>query len=201
MKPVSPPAISEETYGELGPAMKSLNERQRAFVRFLVTEKPGYAALTRAYRKAGYGKNSKAATLSKDAHHMSRDERVIAAIAEESRKVIRVGHPEAVAALFAMIRDPEHRDHARAVMGLLDRVDPVATKHSIDVTHRTIDPDQEALEEMRAARKLGATRDKLLELYGANGLDRLEALEAIDNARRADAAKIIEHQPEADHGR
>jgi phage terminase small subunit len=201
MKPVSPPAISEETYGELGPAMKSLNERQRAFVRFLVTEKPGYAALTRAYRKAGYGKNSKAATLSKDAHHMSRDERVIAAIAEESRKVIRVGHPEAVAALFAMIRDPEHRDHARAVMGLLDRVDPVATKHSIDVTHRTIDPDQEALEEMRAARKLGATRDKLLELYGANGLDRLEALEAIDNARRADAAKIIEHQPEAGHGR
>ncbi len=72
---------------------------------------------------------------------------------------------------------------------------------SIDVTHRTIDPDQEALEEMRAARKLGATRAKLLELYGANGLDRLEALEAVDNARRADAAKIIEHQPEAGHDR
>lgn len=190
-----------ETWGELGPAMKALNERQRAFVRFFVTEKPGYAALTRAYRKAGYGKNSKAATLSKDAHHMSRDERIIAAIAEESRKVIRVAHPEAAAALLNMIRDPAHRDHARAVMGLLDRVDPVQTKHSIDVTHRTIDPDQEALEEMRAARKLGATRDKLLELYGANGLDRLEALEAVDNARRADAAKIIEHQPEADHGR
>jgi hypothetical protein len=122
-------------------------------------------------------------------------------VAEESRKVIRVGHPEAASALLNMIRDPGHRDHARAVMGLLDRVDPVATKHSIDVTHRTIDPDQEALEEMRAARKLGATRDKLLELYGANGLDRLEALEAVDNARRADAAKIIEHQPEASHDR
>jgi len=201
MKPVSPPALPEETYGELGPAMKSLNERQRAFVRFLVTEKPGYAALTRAYRKAGYGKNSKAATLSKDAHHMSRDERVIAAIAEESRKVIRVGHPEAVAALFAMIRDPSHRDHGRAVAAVIDRCDPAVTKHSVDVTHRTIDPDQEALEEMRAARKLGATREKLLELYGANGLDRLEALEAVDNARRADAAKIIEHQPEAGHDR
>jgi hypothetical protein len=72
-------------------------------------------------------------------------------VAEESRKVIRVGHPEAASALLNMIRDPGHRDHARAVMGLLDRVDPVATKHSIDVTHRTIDPDQEALEEMRAA--------------------------------------------------
>jgi phage terminase small subunit len=190
-----------ETWGELGPAMKALNERQREFVRYLVTEKPGYGALTRAYRKAGYGKNSKPATLSKEAHHISRDERIIAAVAEESRKVIRIGHPEAASALLNMIRDPGHRDHARAVMGLLDRVDPVATKHSIDVTHRTIDPDQEALEEMRAARKLGATRDKLLELYGANGLDRLEALEAVDNARRADAAKIIEHQPEASHDR
>jgi hypothetical protein len=40
-----------ETWGELGPAMKALNERQREFVRYLVTEKPGYGALTRAYRK------------------------------------------------------------------------------------------------------------------------------------------------------
>ena len=190
-----------EVWGELGAAMKALNERQRAFVRHLVTGKPGYAALTRAYKLAGYGKNSKAATLSKDAHHMSRDERVIAAIAEESKKVMRLGHPEIVAAAFNLVRSPEHRDHGRAVFGLLDRLDPVQTKHLIDVTHRTIDPDQEALEEMRAARKLGATREKLLELYGANGLDRLEALEAVDNARRADAAKIIEHQPEAGHDR
>ena len=190
---------SPETWGELGAAMKALNERQRAFVRHLVTGKPGYGCLTRAYKLAGYGKNSKAATLSKEAHHLSRDERIISAIAEESRKVIRVGHPEAVSALFNMIRDPEHRDHARAVAMVIDRCDPAVTKHSVDVTHRTIDPDQEALEEMRAARKLGATRAKLLELYGANGLDRLEALEAVDNARRADAAKIIEHQPEAGH--
>jgi hypothetical protein len=199
MKPVAPPALPDENWAELGPAMKALNERQREFVRHLVTEKPGYGALTRAYRKAGCGRNSRAATLSKEAHHMSRDERIIAAIAEESRKVIRVGHPAAVAALFNMIRDSKHRDHARAVMGVLDRVDPIATKHSIDVTHRTIDPDHEALEELRAARKLGATREKLIELYGANGLDRLEALEAVDNARRADAAKIIEHN-EAGNG-
>ena len=69
-----------ETWGELGPAMKVLNERQREFVRHLVTGKPGYGALTRAYKRVGYGKNSKAATLSKEAHHMSRDERVIAAV-------------------------------------------------------------------------------------------------------------------------
>ncbi len=138
-------------------------------------------------------------TRRKDAHTLSRDERIIAAIAEEAKKVTRLGHPEIIAAAFNLIRDPNHRDHGRAVFGLLDRLDPVISKHSIDVTHRTVDPDREALEELRAARKLGATREKLLELYGPNGLDRLEALEAIDNARRADAAKIIEHQPEGDH--
>ena len=31
--------------------MKALNERQREFVRHLVKDKPGYGALTRAYRK------------------------------------------------------------------------------------------------------------------------------------------------------
>ncbi|MGB6536054.1 MAG: hypothetical protein WBF58_08840 [Xanthobacteraceae bacterium] len=186
------PADESETWGQLGPAMRELNERQRAFVRFLVTEKPGYGALTRAYRKAGYGKNSKAATLSKEAHHLSRDLRIIEAIAEESKKVIRVGHPEAVAALFNMIRDPRHRDHARAVAAVLDRCDPAISKHSIDVTHRHEDPDRAALEELKALRQLGTPRQKLLELYGPNGLDRLEALEAVENAHRAAAAKIID---------
>lgn len=186
------PADESETWGQLGPAMQELNERQRAFVRFLVTEKPGYGALTRAYRKAGYGKNSKAATLSKEAHHLSRDLRIIEAIAEESKKVIRVGHPEAVAALFNMIRDPRHRDHARAVAAVLDRCDPAISKHSIDVTHRHEDPDRAALEELKALRQLGTPRQKLLELYGPNGLDRLEALEAVENAHRAAAAKIID---------
>jgi phage terminase small subunit len=172
--------------------MRELNERQRAFVRFLVTEKPGYGALTRAYRKAGYGKNSKPATQAKEAHHMSRDERIIAAIAEESRKVIRVGHPEAVAALFNVIRDPSHRDHMRAVSAIIDRCDPVVTKHLVDVTHRHEDPDRAALEELKALRQLGATREKLLELFGSNGLDRLEMLEAAEIAQRAASAKMIE---------
>lgn len=181
-----------ETWGELGPAMKILNDKQRAFVRALVTGKPGYGSLTRAYRKSGYGKNSKPATQSKEAHHLSRDDRIIAAIAEETRKVIRVGHPEAVAALFNMIRDPEHRDHARAVAMVIDRCDPAVTKHSVDVVHRHEDPDREALEELRALRHLGATREKLLEFFGPNGLDRLEAIEAAETAQRAARAKIVE---------
>lgn len=193
-------AGAEQTWGELGPAMKKLNQRQRDFVRALLLEKPGYGALVNAYRKAGYGRpDSKRPTLSKDAHHLSRDPRIIEAVAEESKKVLRLGHPEAVAAALNLIRDPTHREHGRAVFALLDRVDGVTTKHSLDVTHRIEDPDRVALEELKALRLLGTGRDKLLELYGANGLDRLEGLEAVENAQRAAAAKIIDGEV-IDHG-
>ena len=185
-------AEQEQTWGELGPAMRALGSRQQAFVRAFILEKPGYGAITRAYRKAGYGKTSKAATLSKEAHHLSRDERIIAAVAEELKKFLRLGHGEAVAALYNVIRNPSHRDHMRGVAALLDRCDPIVSKHSIDVTHRTEDPDRAALEELKALRKLGTPREKLLELYGPNGLDRLEILEVAETAQRAAQAKVIE---------
>jgi hypothetical protein len=98
-----------------------------------------------------------------------------------------------------MVRDPQHRDHARAVEMIISRTDPAISKHSVDVTHRHVDPDREALEELKAARQLGATREKLLELFGPNGLDRLEALEAVELAQRATAARVIEHR-EGDNG-
>jgi hypothetical protein len=94
--------------------------------------------------------------------------------------------------MFAIIRDPKHRDHGRAVLSLLDRVDPVINKQDISVSHRIIDPDQEALEEYRAMLELGTPREKLLTLFGHNGLDRIEALAAADISRRAEAAKVIE---------
>jgi len=191
VKPEEPDEGEPEAWGELGPAMRELTELQRNFVRALLTE-TGHGAITRAARKAGYGRNSKAATLSKHAHYLSRDQKVIAAISEEAKKVIRVGHPEAAAALLSVVRNPEHRDHMRAVAAVLDRCDPVVTKHSVDVTHRHEDPDRAALEELKALKQLGTQREKLLELYGPNGLDRLEALEAVEDAHRAAAAKTIE---------
>ena len=44
------------------------------------------------------------------------------------------------------------------------------TKHDVNVTHRVIDPDAEALEELRALRSVGTSREKLVELFGQNGL-------------------------------
>jgi hypothetical protein len=182
-------------FGQLGPAMQALpNQKWRAFVYHLTTQKSGHGALTRAARAAGFGKNSTPTNLAKLAWSLSHDERVIAAVAEESRKVIRVGHPEAVAAVLNLVRNPKHRDHMRAVDAVLSRADPIEShsRHNIEVVHRTIDPDREALEELRALRHLGTPREKLLGLFGHNGLDRIEALEAAETSRRADSARVIE---------
>jgi hypothetical protein len=182
-------------WGQLGEAMRGLpNEKWRAFCYHLVTQKPGHGSLTRACRAAGFGKNSTPTNLAKLAWRMAQDVRVIIAVAEESKKVIRLGHPEAVAAVLSLVRDSKHRDHMRACDAVLSRADPIEShsRHNIEVLHRTIDPDREALEEFRALRHLGTSREKLLTLFGHNGLDRIEALEAADTSRRADSARVIE---------
>jgi hypothetical protein len=183
-----------EDWGELGPAMRSLpNDQWRAFCHELVTGAPGHGRYARAARAAGMGKSSTPANMAKIAWRMAHDDRMIAAITEESRKYLRGAHPEAVAALLNMIRDEKHRDHGRAVLSLLDRVDPIVSKQNIEVTHRIMDPDSEALEELQALRQLGTSREKLLELFGGNGLARLERLETAEKSRRADSAKLIEN--------
>jgi hypothetical protein len=186
---------AHQDFGQLGEAMRALpNEKWRAFCYHLVTQKPGHGSLTRAARAAGFGKNSTPTNLAKLAWRMAQDHRVIAAVAEESKKVIRLGHPEAVAAVLNLVRNPKHRDHMRACDAVLSRADPIEShsRHNIEVLHRTLDPDREALEELRALRHLGTSREKLLTLFGANGLDRIEALETADTSRRADSARVIE---------
>ncbi|MET4345515.1 hypothetical protein [Bradyrhizobium sp. RT9a] len=190
-KAVAAPAKPD--WGQLGPAMRALpNDQWRAFCHELVTGKPGHGRYARAARAAGFGKESTTTNVAKIAWRLAHDERMLAAIAEESRKYLRGSHPEAVAALLAMIRNSGHRDHGRAVLSLLERTDPVVSKQTIDITHRVIDPDQEALEELRALRQLGVSREKMVETFGGNGLARLERLEAADMARRASEAKLIE---------
>jgi hypothetical protein len=184
-------AVAPDTWGELGPAMRALpNERWREFVRHYVVGKPKRGAAA-AYRAAGLGAESTPLNQAREAHKLLRDDRIIQAVAEESKKHYRVQIPAAVQAVHEIIADPGHRDRARVAMALIDRVDPLVTRHELGVTHRIIDPDQEALEELKAARQLGATRETLLQLFGPNGLDRLEALEAVELVKRSATAKVI----------
>jgi hypothetical protein len=182
------------------------NNRWRAFAEFYVLDtytnshKNNYGPQASAARKAGFGgPKTKPRTLAHIGWELMRDDRMMAAVAEESRKLLRAGQPEAVKAVHAGVRNPEHKDHARFVAMILDRSDPVESKQLIEVTHRTLNPDQEALEELRALRQLGTPHAKLIELFGQNGLDRIQRLEAADNLRRSQEAKLIDGElvPEA----
>jgi hypothetical protein len=187
------PASSNQDWGQLGPAMKALpNDAWRDFVYCYVRQPPRKGALVAAARQAGFCKGSTPANAAKLAWKMAHDDRAIAAIAEESKKILRVAFPEGANALLKLVRDPDHKEHGRAIALLLERTFPAETRHTMEVVHKTVDPDQEALEELRALRQLGTPRETLLGLFGHNGLERIEALERADSARRADNARVIE---------
>jgi hypothetical protein len=189
-----------DDWGALGPAMRALpNPRWRAFVEFYLLEttangrKNNYGSQANAARKAGFGEpKTTAHSMAHIGWRLMRDDRVIAAIAEESRKIVRAGAPEAAKALLNLVRDSSHKDHARGIAMLMARTDPEVQLHDMQVTHRIADPDEEAIEELRAARALGATREKLMELFGGNYLPRLERMEAAELERRAANAKTID---------
>jgi hypothetical protein len=181
-----------QTWGELGPAMRALpNDKWRAVVwRYVLN--PGHGAATRAYRAAGFGRNSTKLNQAKEAYRLIHDERVIAAITEVTRQVLRTAQPEAVKAAQNIIRHPAHPAHGKLVVALLDRTEPIVNRTDMQVVHRHVDADQEALAEYMAAKELGATPEKLRDLFGGNAISRLEQLEAKELERRADKAKVIE---------
>ena len=186
--------LARRDWGELGPAMRALPRNQwRAFVEYFLLEPPGHGAQTAAARRAGFGTpTTTPLNMARIASRLIRDDRIISALAEEARKIVRGGAPEAAKALLNLVRDPTHRDHVRGIAMVMARTDPEIGHHELHVSHKIVDPDQEALEELRALRHLDTPRDKLLELFGSNGLDRIEGLEAADTASRASAAKVID---------
>jgi hypothetical protein len=193
------PARRKQDWGELGPAMKALpNARWRSFVTFYILENPGHGAQTNAARRAGFGHaRTSPLNMAKIANRLMSDERIQAAIAEEARKVLRGCAPEAAKALVALVRNPDHPGHVRGIGMVLARTDPEVARHDLNITHTVLDHDAEALEELKALRALHTPHAKMLEVFGVNGLDRLLTLEAADQARRADAAKVIEGTIEA----
>ena len=139
----------QEDWGTIGDAMRSLpNDQVRAFVRAYVVHPPGQGALLNSYIAAGYGKpDSKRETLSKNAWHLAHDPRVVAAVREEAVKVLRLSHPEAVNTLLECMRDPNNKDRWKCALAILERTDPTMTHNRLDITHRVVDLDQEALDD------------------------------------------------------
>jgi hypothetical protein len=167
------PAIAEalagdDTGAEWGPAMKALpSDRHRAFVLL-----------------AGFGSaTSSAHSWSTIAARLAHDERILAALFEEDQKRIRASAPRAIRALAHLIEDPEHKDHARGIGMVLDRVHPAETRHTVDVVHH-VDHDAEAIAQLRMLKQLDVPKAKLEAVFGFTGLSRYERLLELEDAKR-----------------
>jgi hypothetical protein len=127
--------IETEPAPEWGPAMAALSEKRRALVIALFDEDaPKEGKGIYAAQVAGYGTpTSSKKSLGVIAGRIIHSAPVQAAIAEYSRQVNRAITPEAIMALKNVIRDPKHKDHARAIAMVIDRADPLQTMHTVKV--------------------------------------------------------------------
>jgi hypothetical protein len=161
----------------------------------LYTIKPGYGAHVAAAKLAGFGTStSTPQSWSVIASRLAHDDKILAAIFEEDQRRIRSSAPRAVMALQNLLEDPSHKDHARGIGMVMDRVHPVETRQVIDVTHRVDDHLAETLHHLRYLKSLNVTREKLEQEFGYTGLGRYENLLALEDAKTA--GRLIEAQPE-----
>lgn len=155
--------------GELGPAMRALDERRQRFV-LLIVERP-LAPRGELAEQAGYSGKSKE-SLRVQAHGLMHDARVLAAIREETEKRVQFGGLVGIHGLLEMAQNPEHKRHFAACVALADRGGfPAKTEHKVDVNHsdRT---GRTLMERIRvAAERLGLDPAKLLGVNTAPLID------------------------------
>ncbi len=104
-------AIANES--DLGPAMRALNPRQRAFVdaMFVLGTDATYADAARA---AGYESDT-ANALRVQAHRLAHSDKVQAAMREEAERRCAGLLPIAHAGMATILTSPQHPDHFKAI--------------------------------------------------------------------------------------
>jgi hypothetical protein len=162
------------------------SDRHRAFVRALYQVKPGHGAGVKAAKLSGWGQPlSSSASMATIGSRLMHDERILAAIFEEDQKRIRASAPRAINALTRLVEDPKHKDHARGIAMVLDRVHPAESRHLVDVHHHAVDHSAEAVAQLRMLKSLDVPRSKLEEVFGFSGLSRYERLLEIEDAKKS----------------
>lgn len=146
--------------GELGPRMRALTERQRAFV-MAVIEQPGITQ-GEAARLAGYSASSDV-LLRKQGHFLAHDERIIAAIHETAGQRMRAQSLMAANVLVELLGSENETIALKAAGMLLDRVG-FGAQQNININQHVTDNSGKAImERIRAlAQKHGLDEAKLL---------------------------------------
>jgi phage terminase small subunit len=180
----------QEDRQSYGPAMLACTPKERLFVEQVMEGKP----FADAARVTGFGNEdgtSSANTLARIGYRLSHRDRVIGAIAEEAKKMVRTAVPSAVKAVKEIVTSPFHKDRARVALALIEKVDPTVQRQEVEVTHK-IDHEDEALQQLRTLRALNVAQEKLIELYGAFGLERLERKLMLENKSKTIDAEFTE---------
>lgn len=146
---------------ECGPAMKKLNERQRAFVMAMLDF--GGRNNTRAARAAGYDGSDEVIRVT--AHRLAHDQKIQDAITEEGQKRLNAGAFMAINTLLDICDDAttEKKDRIKAAVEIMNRVGLHAkTEQKISVTHKD-ETSKEMIAEIKLlSERLGIDPVKLL---------------------------------------
>jgi phage terminase small subunit len=148
--------------GDYGPAMNALTERQRLFVLALIDNPQ--AARHHAARAAGFSAVSEG-SLRVCAHRLMHDDRVLAALSEETGKRFRSASLLASDFLVRMLMDEEvpMKERAKVAIAISDR-GGFGAAQTINVNKTTTDRTGKAIMERIASlsQKLGVDPGKLL---------------------------------------
>jgi phage terminase small subunit len=186
------PAQNDEI-AEWSAEMSALKtDKQRAFVDALFKIPAGHGQGVKAAKAAGY--EGTGDVLKVTAHRLLNNPAIRAALkAETERRYLTLG-PAAVQAQEHIIRNKKHKDNYKASIALIHQIAPPEQRVSGEIrhTHEVIDHDAEAITQLRMLQSIGIAEDKLIELFGINGLARYRRMIKAEEDAKAAAAQIID---------
>jgi hypothetical protein len=168
--------------GDLHPDLVACTPQERVFIQTYCEGGGTYGSIAAAVRAAEYGtESSSAKSIGNIGQRLLQYPRIVAGIAAYTKTQIRSLAPLAVAAVRTIVDDPTHKDRLKAANSILERIDPVVTKHEVTVEH--IDHNAELIKLLRKDKADGASRDFLEKRFGPIGLARLEEMLSIEDQR------------------
>ena len=158
---------------DYGPAMAALPEKERDFVlHYFDCNNAAKAA-----RLAGWGSpTSSADSFSTIGRKLKHRPRIIEAMIEHMRLVVRTKGPTILSTLDSVMEDVrEPAARSRVALALLERFDPTVSKVDVSVTHK-FDPVKVTVEWLIELKKSGWTREQLLQEFTPFELSHYEGL-------------------------
>ena len=171
---------------------RPLSLKERTFVDRYLALGGEHGAGAKAAQLAGYP----ASWAGIASHRLLRRPRVMRAIEEESKRLVRALGPQAIKVIKEILDDREHKDRLKAARTVLERVDPtflgVQHKHRVDVA---VEPSgvELALKMLRVMRELHVPIEVQRERLGVNLFPELVAM--LDGETVNGSGKAPESEP------